>query len=80
MAIDIEHYKKTGIKRALPSSCGSSVSIITDQQVIEIYERVRNGEGVRTLAKEYGITHTCISHYINGHRRKDVTGGSIYDE
>lgn len=38
---------------------------LTENQVLEIRERV-GGESLRTLAKEYGVSHTAIRRAANG--------------
>ncbi len=46
---------------------------LTDQQVLEILDRVRLGEKQHVVAVDFNITQVHVSHLVNGRRRKKVT-------
>jgi hypothetical protein len=50
------------------------------EQVLEIWRRVKDGEGVRDIAREFNISHTLVSLIVNGKRWVNITGGSVYEE
>lgn len=52
----------------------SGNAILTDAQVREVMERYKPGKAAR-LAKEYGVTSTCIYEWISGRQRRSA--GSI---
>ena len=42
---------------------------LTDQQVVEIRDRVRLGERQYAVAERFDITQAYVSHIVNGRRR-----------
>jgi transposase-like protein len=48
--------------------------VLGDEQVTEILQRVKNGEAISSLAKEYDIGKTTIRDWISGRSR---TGNSF---
>lgn len=49
------------------------VTILTVDQVIECYTRVKNGEGVNVVAVSMGKPRTTISSILNKRSRRDIT-------
>lgn len=48
---------------------------ITDEQVSVIrkmYKRGVRGAGVKTIAKRYGVSHSCIQAIVDGRSRRDI--------
>ena len=76
MAINFEYYKQTGLKASKPNKG----VVVSDATVTEIMDRIKNGAGVRAMAREYDIPKSTISNWVNGHQRTDITGGSLYDQ
>lgn len=50
-----------------------AVTVLTVEQVIECYTRVKNGEGVNVVAVSMGKPRTTISSIINKRSRRDIT-------
>lgn len=50
-----------------------AVTVLTREQVIECYTRVKNGEGVNVVAKSMGKPRTTISSILNKRSRRDIT-------
>lgn len=50
-----------------------AVTILTKEQVVECYTRVKNGEGVNVVAKSMGKPRTTISSILNKRSRRDIT-------
>ena len=50
-----------------------AVTVLTKEEVIECYTRVKNGEGVNVVAVSMGKPRTTISSIINKRSRRDIT-------
>lgn len=50
-----------------------AVKVLTKNEVIECYSRVKNGEGINQVAISMGKPRTTISSIINKRSRKDIT-------
>ena len=50
-----------------------AVTVLTKEEVIECYTRVKNGEGVNIVAVSMGKPRTTISSIINKRSRRDIT-------
>jgi len=50
-----------------------AVTVLTKEEVIECYTRVKNGEGVNAVAVSMGKPRTTISSIINKRSRRDIT-------
>ena len=50
-----------------------AVTVLTKDEVIECYTRVKNGEGVNVVAASMGKPRTTISSIINKRSRRDIT-------
>lgn len=50
-----------------------AVTVLTREQVIECYTRVKNGEGVNVVAKSMGKPRTTIGSILNKRSRRDIT-------
>lgn len=48
-------------------------SKLNEQQVLEIKEKLKNGEGVTQIGRDYNVAHTLISRIKNGTRWKHVS-------
>ena len=75
MAINFERYKKTGRKVGTHNN-----PEVPDETVKLLMEKIKQGAGVRELAREYGIPKSTISNWVNGHNRIEATGGSLYEQ
>ena len=76
MAINFEHYRKTGAKTGKPNKPLG----VPDAIIAEIMDRIKKGEGVGAMAREYGVSKSAVSMWVNGNRRVAATGGSLYDQ
>ena len=50
-----------------------TIAILTKEEVIECYSRVKNGEGVNVVAKSMNKPRTTISSILNKRSRRDIT-------
>jgi len=50
-----------------------AVTVLSMDEVIECYTRVKNGEGVNVVAKSMGKPRTTISSIVNKRSRRDIT-------
>lgn len=49
--------------------------ILTEEDALDIYTRIANGEQQTLLAKEYNVTRTTINDIVQGKSWSDITGG-----
>lgn len=67
MAIDFEHYAKTGEKR--PKGHGPKSTAYSDETISEVLKEISEGKGVRETARKYNIPKSTVSQWVNGHFR-----------
>ena len=68
---NIKHAHEEG--RMIKRSTDASIVILTKEQVIECYTRVKCGEGVAVVARSMGKPRTTISSIMNKRSRRDIT-------
>lgn len=68
---NIKHAHEEG--RMIKRSTDASIVILTKEQVIECYTRVKSGEGVAEVARSMGKPRTTISSILNKRSRRDIT-------
>lgn len=69
---NIRHAHKAG--RMSKRSSMTSINILTENQVVELYTKVMKlGKGITATAKEMGIPRTTASSIINKRSRADIT-------
>jgi hypothetical protein len=70
-ADNIKHSHESG--RMVKRYAVGAVSVLTKEEVIECYTRVKAGEGVNVVAVSMGKPRTTISSIINKRSRRDIT-------
>jgi hypothetical protein len=70
-ADNIQHSHDNG--RMSARYAVGAVTVLTRDEVIECYTRVKNGEGVNNVAKSMNKPRTTISSIINKRSRRDIT-------
>jgi hypothetical protein len=68
---NIKHAHEEG--RMIKRSTDASIVILTKEQVIDCYTRVKSGEGVAEVARSMCKPRTTISSIMNKRSRKDIT-------
>lgn len=68
---NIKHAHEEG--RMTKRSTNASIVILTKDQVIECYTRVKSGEGVAVVARSMGKPRTTISSIMNKRSRRNIT-------
>ena len=68
---NIKHSHKSG--RMQRRYDVGAVTVLTKEEVISCYTRVKNGEGVNQVALSMGKSRTTISSIVNKRSRRDIT-------
>ena len=54
------------------------IAKLTDEQVVKMRELYASGKySMRVLAKQFGVTKSCVSLLVRGKRRNDVGGPRV---
>ena len=67
------HAHKTGLKRSLKGE-NSNRAILTNEKVLDMKNKYKNGSKIKDLHKEFGIKYTTCWHIIkgNGHSLETI--------
>lgn len=75
-----EEFRKKRARESLPRGEKSGVSKLTELQVIEIIERLKNNDFTTDIAKDYHVSTETISSIRNHNTWTHLTNGIVFDD